>query len=159
MDNGSFEFKYELQRGDDLSVKAREFFIRSFRKAFFDFLDQHSISQYHPPSIMFYKMMGEMVRNVWDHTITGQGRVMLKFQSDASILDFEVRDYDTTPRNVGEIAKIGSSKNGNGINHGVGLILIQASVQPLDIQNFTVDTSCGFVYRGSIPLKIRMRTT
>lgn len=101
----------------------------------------------HDDSLLFVSFMNEIIKNVYDHA-ENRGHIHLKKES-ASI-QFEIKDYGTGTYNIEELKKLPSSKEGSGVNSGIGLsLMIPGMAESLEIKDFLVDASCGFTYTGT----------
>jgi len=95
--------------------------------------------------LMFFR---EMVKNIYDHAL-GMGKMSLVREMSGirfRIEDFGNKSYDFNILKVGR-----SSKAGNGINYGIGLGLIESMAESLQIVDFKIDCSKGFIYSGVYP--------
>ncbi len=121
----------------------REKFRENFQNFFEDFLGDLSK---HPQHIQFYTLLWEIVKNIYDHA-DGQGEVVLSVE--ACELHFVVRDFGTKSFDLEKIKKIGSTKCGNGVNFGFGIVGggINSLAKGIGI-SLELDTSQGFSYSG-----------
>ena len=125
--------------------KQRDDFLEDFHEEFFknsciEEMDRNKKMQ------LFY-LLREIIKNIYDHA-EGMGSVLLK-QIDTGRILFKV----CSPGNSYDFQKLKkepSSKQGNKINFGRGLFLIESMLQDFT-ENYSVDTSAGFCYQGEFP--------
>ncbi len=132
-------------RGNNIS---REDFEENFEKFFEKSLGD--LGKY-PQDIQFYMFLWEVVKNIYDHA-NGRGEMILLVEGHD--LSFVVRDFGKKSFDLEKIKKRGSTKAGNGINFGFGVVGggINALAKGIGI-DLKLDTSRGFRYSGEYRLR------
>jgi hypothetical protein len=100
-------------------------------------------------ALMFFR---EIVKNIYDHA-GGKGKATFVPLEDG--FSFRIEDCGKESHDLVALKSRPSSKQGNGVNYGVGLDLIEGMARDLGIREFKVDCSRGFVYSGVYPYEAR----
>jgi len=94
----------------------------------------------------FVMLLREILKNIYDHA-DGLGQITLVNDNDS--ICFDIFDFGTESFNLMQIKAGTSTKSGNGINFGSGIIggMIEDYASALKIE-LEIDTSNGFRYKG-----------
>ena len=130
-----------------------------FREPFEKFITKCGFDIHYGIGNDLLKIFNEITLNIYDHTITGRGRLHFSFDHLSQIFRFMAYDLDAVRYEPTALAVIPypSTKLGNGVNSGMGLQTIVGKIAVLQqnkqLLSFGCTTDRGFRYTGSVQMK------
>lgn len=119
---------------------SREEFLKHFKDRMYTLLDCYDAQ--------FMLLVMEIAKNIYDHA-GGEGYALF-IKTEKNIL-FRMSDFGEGSYDLESIASNSSSKAGNGINYGMGLLCIKNCAKAANIE-LCISTKKGFSYKGNYPL-------